>query len=220
MFLKESSLTEEKPMTLQLWLAFVLASSTMLAIPGPTLMLVISYALGRGKSTAFATVPGVALGDLTAMTVSLLGAGAILAASALLFTMLKLIGAVYLIWLGVTLWREKPSFETLQKRGSQQSNRAMFMQAYTVTVLNPKSIVFFVAFVPQFISADQTLMGQFVILETTFVTLAAINAATWALAAGHMRRWFTRPAALQAVSRMGGSFLIGAGLVTASLRNS
>jgi threonine/homoserine/homoserine lactone efflux protein len=73
----------------QVWLAFVMASTVLLIIPGPTVMLVVSYALGRGRGTAWATVPGVALGDLTAMTVSLLGAGAVLAASATLFTALK-----------------------------------------------------------------------------------------------------------------------------------
>ncbi len=207
-------------MTLEIWLAFVLASSTMLAIPGPTLMLVISYALGRGKSTALATVPGVTLGDFTAMTISLLGAGAILAASATLFTVLKLVGAAYLIWLGYKLWREKPNWQSLQNTQNDKSKPAMFWQAYAVTSLNPKSIVFFVAFVPQFVNASAPVFSQFVILEITFLVLATVNAALWALAAGHMRRWFTTPAALKAVNRTGGSFLIFAGLITASLRNA
>ena len=82
-------------MSIELWLAFVLASAALLAIPGPTVMLVASYALGRGRRTGWATVPGVTLGDFTAMTVSLLGAGAIVAASATLFTALKFAGAAY-----------------------------------------------------------------------------------------------------------------------------
>ncbi len=68
-------------MSLEIWIAFALASTALLAVPGPTVMLVVSYALGRGRSTAWATVPGVTLGDFTAMTISLLGAGAIIAAS-------------------------------------------------------------------------------------------------------------------------------------------
>ncbi|MEM8645565.1 MAG: LysE family translocator, partial [Pseudomonadota bacterium] len=69
-------------MSVEVWIAFVVASGVLLAVPGPTVMLVVSYALGRGKQTAWATVPGVTLGDFTAMTASLMGAGAVLAASA------------------------------------------------------------------------------------------------------------------------------------------
>ena len=95
-------------MSWELWIAFVVASSALLAIPGPTVLIVVSYALGKGRRTAWATVPGLTLGDFTAMTISLMGAGAILAASAELFTVLKLAGAAYLIWLGVRLWRARP----------------------------------------------------------------------------------------------------------------
>ena len=79
-------------------------------------MLVVSYALGYGRRTAWATVPGVALGDFTAMTISLAGAGAVLAASATLFAILKYVGAAYLIWLGIKLWRAEPSLELPTRR--------------------------------------------------------------------------------------------------------
>lgn len=92
-------------MALEIWLAFALASAVLLSIPGPTVLLVVSYALARGRSSAWATVPGVTLGDFTAITASLLGAGALLQASATLFTVLKLAGAAYLIWLGIQTWR-------------------------------------------------------------------------------------------------------------------
>src|SRR5690606_1925655 len=87
------------------WLAFAAASAVMLAIPGPTILLVISYALGLGRRTAGATVAGVTLGDFTAMTASMLGLGALLATSAAVFTVLKWAGAAYLVWLGIKLWR-------------------------------------------------------------------------------------------------------------------
>ena len=89
-------------MSLEIWLAYVVTCLILVAIPGPTVIIVISYALGRGKQSAWFTVPGVGLGDLTAMTVALLGAGAILAASSQAFTLLKLFGAAYLVWLGST----------------------------------------------------------------------------------------------------------------------
>src|SRR3954454_7034472 len=96
---------QEDPMALEHWLAFVAASAVLLAIPGPTVLLVVSYTLGYGRKSAAAIVAGVALGDLTAMTASMLGLGAALAASATLFTVLRWIGGAYLVWLGVRLWR-------------------------------------------------------------------------------------------------------------------
>ncbi|MEM1197762.1 MAG: LysE family translocator [Pseudomonadota bacterium] len=203
-------------MSVEVWIAFVVASGVLLAVPGPTVMLVVSYALGRGKQTAWATVPGVTLGDFTAMTASLMGAGAVLAASATLFTVLKLAGAAYLVWLGINLWRAKPELADLEQTSASSSNRAMFWNAYIVTALNPKSIVFFVAFVPQFVNPSQPVVPQFVILELTFLVLAALGAAIWAILAGHLRERFRRPETLRRVNSAGAGFLIGAGVLTAA----
>ena len=207
-------------MSFELWLAFAAASVALLAVPGPTVLLVMSYALGRGKSSGWATVPGVTLGDFTAMTTSLLGAGAILAASATLFTALKLAGAIYLIWLGVKLWRAEPKLEDLQDTSMNLGRRPMFWNAYVVTALNPKSIVFFVAFVPQFIEPTAPALPQFIILETTFLVLAAANVALVAVLAGQLRSRFKRLETLQFINRIGASFLIGAGLLTAAVRRA
>jgi homoserine/homoserine lactone efflux protein len=171
-------------MSLELWVAFFVASTALLAIPGPTVMLVVSYALGHGRSSGWATVPGVTFGDFSAMTVSLLGAGAILAASATLFTGLKLAGAAYLIWLGIKLWRSKPELYSLQDTGVSQPKSSMFWNAYVVTALNPKGIIFFVAFVPQFVDPTTAALPQFIILEATFLALAAANVVIWAVLAG------------------------------------
>ena len=206
-------------MSFELWLAFFVASTALLAVPGPTVMLVVSYALGHGKTSGWATVPGVTLGDFTAMTASLLGAGAILAMSAVLFSVLKLAGAAYLIWLGIKLWQAEPKLNNLREMSTANSKVAMFWNAYIVTALNPKSIVFFIAFVPQFIGPTLAPIQQIVILEGTFLILAAINVAVWAILAGHLRSWFKRPAALRNVNRTGASFLVGAGVLTATVRH-
>ena len=207
-------------MSLELWIAFVVASAALLAVPGPTVMLVVSYAFGQGRSTGWATVPGVTLGDFTAMSVLLLGAGAILATSATLFTILKYVGAAYLIWLGVQLWRIDPKLLELQEASGSNARSEMFRNSFIVTALNPKSIVFFVAFVPQFIDPSKAALPQFVILEVTFLVLAAANVAAWAILAGHLRSRFRRPAAMRAANRIGASFLIGAGLLTAVVRRN
>jgi threonine/homoserine/homoserine lactone efflux protein len=205
-------------MPLELWFAFVVASCVLLVVPGPTVMLVVSTALARGRGSAWATVPGVALGDFTAVTASLLGAGAVLAASASLFTAMKLIGAAYLVWLGIKLWRTKPQLEETQDLALPRSRRAMFWQAYVVTALNPKGIVFFVAFLPQFVSPAQPVVPQFALLGATFIVLATVIVGIWALLAGSLRARLRRPATLRLVNRLGGSFLIGAGILTAAVR--
>ncbi|ANK82493.1 MAG: lysine transporter LysE [Rhizobiales bacterium NRL2] len=207
-------------MPLELWIAFVLASAALLAVPGPTVMLAVSHALNGGRRTALGTVPGTMLGDFTAMTVSLAGAGAVLAASATLFTALKLVGAAYLIWLGVKLWRAKPDPAALEQRIAPASMQSVFLQSFVVTALNPKGIVFFVAFVPQFVDPAAPVLMQFVVLEATFVILAGVNVALWAMAAGTLRARFRQPATMRLVNRIGGGFLIGAGLLTAAVRRA
>lgn len=211
-------------MSLELWFAFSLASIVLLVVPGPTVMLVVSYALGYGKRSALATVPGVMLGDLTALSVSLAGAGAVLAASATLFTVLKYVGAAYLIWLGLKLWRAEPKLEVPRDvssqgdSGSRKDARSMFWSAYIVTALNPKGIVFFIAFLPQFVSPEQPVVPQFLILGATFLVLATTSVAIWATAAGEMRARFRKPGTLKLVNRFGGGFMICAGFLTAAAR--
>ncbi|HEX4767815.1 MAG TPA: LysE family translocator [Lichenihabitans sp.] len=201
------------------WLAFVAASAVLLAIPGPTVLLVVSYALAHGRRPAAAIAAGVALGDLTAMTASMLGLGAVLAASAAIFTALRWIGGAYLIYLGVKLWRaplEAMASDTVQEAGPLR----MLAHAYAVTALNPKSIIFFIAFVPQFLDAGRAFVPQVVTLETTFVLMAALNAAMFAMLAAAARRLLRQPRMQRAVNRTGGSLLIGAGLFAIGWRKA
>jgi threonine/homoserine/homoserine lactone efflux protein len=150
------------------------------------------------------------------MTVSLLGAGAILAASATLFTILKLIGAIYLVWLGIQLWRSDTAAQKLDGSPNTISDASIFWNCYVVTALNPKSIVFFIAFVPQFVDVNEPALWQFVILEATFLALAALNLLLWDTLATRTRAKFRNQAALRTINRVGGSFLVAAGLLTAS----
>lgn len=207
-------------MQFEIWLTFALACTALLAIPGPTVTLVVSYVLGNGRNSAWATVPGVVLGDFTAMTASLMGAGVVLQTSATLFTILKMFGAAYLIWLGLMLWRSKPEFTESNRTNTKASGISMFWNTYVVTSLNPKGIVFFIAFLPQFVNPALATLPQFAIMEATFLTLAAVNIILWAVLAGKLREQFRRPSTLKFVNRIGGSFLIGAGLLTAAARSN
>ncbi len=201
-------------MSLELWIAFVATSATLLALPGPTVILITNYAMNQGRRTGFATIPGVALGDFTAMTASLLGAGAILATSATLFMVLKIVGAAYLIWLGFKLWRSKPALNDLATLTPKKNMWSMFWTSYVVTALNPKGIVFFVAFIPQFVDTSRPVFTQFAILEATFVTMAAINIGLWILLTDKFRSYFKKPGIIRSINKTGASFLMGAGIFT------
>src|SRR5689334_3128367 len=200
-------------MTWSLWLAFVAASSILLVIPGPTVLLVVSYALGQGWRTALPMAIGVALGDFTAMTFSMLGLGALLATSATLFTILKWIGAAYLVWLGVKLWRAGGRLDA-KPRTDAVSAAKMLGNAWLVTALNPKSITFFVAFLPAFLDPHADFLTQMLVFEATFLVLAF----GYALVASRARGLVSNPRALKIINRTGGGLLITAGAATVALK--
>ncbi len=202
-------------MTLDTWLAFVAASTILLLIPGPTVMLVVGFALARGAARSWWAAFGVALGDATALGCSLLGLGAFLQASAELFTLLKWGGALYLVWIGLGMLRAKPKALHADGGGDSRSSLSMLAQAYVVTALNPKSIFFFVAFVPQFLTPGPDMAAQMLTVLCTFVPLAFLNAAAYAVLAGTARRAARRPGVMAAFNRVGGSCMIGAGVWTA-----
>jgi len=200
-------------MALELWLAFVAAASIVLVIPGPTILTVISYSASHGKRANAAIVAGVALGDSTALVMSLLGLGALLAASAFWFAVVKWIGGLYLLYLGIKLLR---SGVTVAPPGSEppapRSRWRLFANTYAVTALNPKSIVFFVAFLPHFIDPRANVAQQLWIVAVTFVVLATINAGLYAVFASGARRLLRAGAAQRRFNLLGGSVLSAAGV--------
>ncbi len=206
-------------MAFETWLAFVAASFAMLIIPGPTVMLVVGYALGEGRRAAFGTMAGVLLGDLVAISLCAVGLGAMLAASATVFTVFKWAGAAYLVWLGIKLWRAPVNpLGVEQVAASGRGKRAI--HGFVVTALNPKGLAFFVAFLPQFMTPHAPVLPQLAILAPTFVLLGGLTNAMFILAAGGARARLRRPAVLRAINRVGGSFLIGAGVLTAAMRGA
>ena len=215
-------------MTWEIYTAYVVACTVLLVIPGPTIMLVVSYAMTRGRRTGLYSVPGVILGDVAALVLSLAGLGALLALSAGLFTALKLAGAAYLVWLGIQMWRaaaktSSPAgrdggFEPMAVNG--RDGWAIGMHSFVVTALNPKGIAFFIAFLPQFIVPAAPVMPQLVLLGTTFVILGGVNAALYAVLAGSLVTRLNRPGWHKAIHRIGGTFLIGAGAAMAAMRRA
>ena len=206
-------------MLLESWAAFTAASAVLLIIPGPTVLLVVSYALGQGWRTVLPMTVGVALGDFTAMTLSMLGLGALLAASATLFTILKWVGAAYLVYLGIKLWRAGGTLDTAPRTDAVSAAR-MLGHAWLVTALNPKSITFFIAFLPAFLDPQADFLTQMVVFETTFLVLAFANAFGYALVASRARGFVANPRAIGIVNKVGGGLLIGAGAATVTFAGS
>jgi threonine/homoserine/homoserine lactone efflux protein len=206
-------------MPFDLWITFVLATLALLMIPGPTVLLVLSYALSKGRSVALASALGVALGDFIAMTASLLGLGVLILTSALLFSILKWIGAVYLVWLGIRLLRSASDAGGMAPSAKPDVTAgSVFRHAALVTALNPKSIAFFIAFVPQFVQPQAALAPQFAVLIATFVGLAGLNALAYALLADRLRRTIARPRVIAWITRAGGATLVAMGVLTGLLR--
>jgi threonine/homoserine/homoserine lactone efflux protein len=202
-------------MSFETWVAFAAASSVLLVIPGPTVLLVVSYALGQGWRTALPMAIGVALGDFTAMTLSMLGLGALLATSATLFTVLKWVGAAYLVYLGIKLWRAGGTLDAAPRTDTVSAVK-MLGHARLVTALNPKSITFFVAFLPAFLDPKADFLTQMLVFEATFLVLAFANAFGYALVASRARRLASDPRAIGIVNKVGGGLLVGAGVATVS----
>ncbi len=207
-------------MNLEIWMAYIIAAEVILIIPGPTIILVVSQAITHGRRSVVPLVAGVTCGDATAMTFSLLGLGTIMSASAALFALTKWVGAVYLVYLGIKTWRKRSENEAWDSTGLEGSSGALFKSAYIVTALNPKGIAFFVAFLPQFVDPQGAYFMQLLILGATFLVLALINAAIYAVFAGTLRDTLKRPSARRWFNRCGGSALIGAGVLTAAMQRT
>ncbi|MEO0819183.1 MAG: LysE family transporter [Pseudomonadota bacterium] len=206
-------------MAFEVWLGFLAASVAVLAVPGPTVLLIVAYAVSQGRTVALAIAAGVALGDLVAMTASLAGVGALLMASATLFTVLKWIGAAYLLWLGITLWRAGAA-RVEEETPAAVPAATVFRRAFWVTALNPKSIAFFLAFVPQFIDPGSAYAPQAGILVASFVALAALNALGYAALAERAGRRIRRPSVRRWINRIGGGVLIAMAAATAAMRRA
>lgn len=210
-------------MPLEPWLAFVAASIVLLVIPGPTILTVISYAMAHGRSANVPLVAAVALGDSTALLLSLVGVGALLATSAFWFGVVKWVGGLYLLYLGVKLLRAGVATGAGAAPAAPvtpASRSKLFANTYLVTALNPKGIIFFVAFLPQFISAQADATTQLWILAVTFVALATLNASLYSVFAAGARRLLASPRAQRRFNLAGGTLLSAAGVWALMARRS
>lgn len=192
--------------------AFVLASIVLIVIPGPGVLFVVGRSIALGRRAGVLSVLGNSLGNIPALLLVAFGVGAIVASSVVAFTAIKIVGAVYLVYLGVQAIRHRRG--RIEQGGQAPASVfTLLRQGFFVGMTNPKTIAFFVAVLPQFVARDAgPIWLQLLMLGLIFQVLAVICDSMWALAAGTARTWFGRsPRRLSALSGTGGILMIGLG---------
>ena len=195
-------------------LAFTVTALVLIAIPGPSVLFTVSRAITLGRGAGVATVAGNTVGAFTQVVAVAFGIGPLVERSVALFTVLKLAGAAYLVFLGVQAIRHRQSLaEALGATIEQKTTTRIVIDGFTVGVTNPKVIVFFAAMLPQFVDRQAgNVPGQIIALGAIFAGIALISDSTWALAAGTVRNWLGRSQRrLELIGGMGGLAMIGIG---------
>ncbi|WP_381801831.1 LysE family translocator [Streptomyces niveus] len=200
-------------------LAFAAMSLLLIVIPGPSVLFVVGRALAQGRRAALTTVAGNTLGGYVLVVGVAFGVGAVVERSVVAFTALKLVGAAYLIHLGIKAIRQRGSLHTsFGGDGPARSDLRTFWEGFAVGVANPKTIVFFAAVLPQFVDPGQGHVAvQMLLLGLVFNLIAVVCDSVWGLAAATARGWFVRsPRRLAMVGGAGGFAMIGLGVTVAA----
>jgi homoserine/homoserine lactone efflux protein len=195
-------------MNWHLFSAFLLITAILVIVPGPIVTLVIATGASRGLRAALQTVIGTTLGNAALLAAIALGLSWILKTSAEVFDALRWMGAAYLIWLGVQMWRKAGT----PLDASPQGAHVHAWRGFVVAITNPKTIAFFTAFLPQFVDPALPVTRQLVVMCTVTVVLAGLCDAAWAVAAGLGRAFLMKPHQNTLLARMSGAVLIGGGL--------
>ncbi|WP_408898397.1 LysE family translocator [Nocardioides sp. R1-1] len=210
------------PSTSQL-AAFAIASFLFIQVPGPSLLFTIGRALTVGRRDALLSVVGNALGLVAQVVLVAVGLGAVVAASATAFTLLKLAGAAYVVYLGVRAILHRADARAALEAasagmpGPSEKGLASVRTGFVVGATNPKTIVFFVAFLPQFIDGGAPAAPQLVLLGLLFGAMAVCSDGCWALLAARARDWFARkPKRLDSLGAAGGAMMVGLGITLAT----
>ncbi|MEV8345428.1 LysE family translocator [Streptomyces niveus] len=199
--------------------AFAAMSFLLIVIPGPSVLFVVGRALAQGRRAALTTVVGNTLGACVLVVGVALGVGAVVERSVVVFTTLKLVGAAYLVYLGIKAIRQRGSLQGSFTDGAPaHSDLRTLWEGFAVGVANPKTIVFFAAVLPQFVDPGQGhLTLQMLLLGLVFNVIAVACDSTWGLAAATARGWFARsPRRLAMVGGAGGFAMIGLGVTVAT----
>jgi threonine/homoserine/homoserine lactone efflux protein len=204
-------------MSLHLYLAFVAAVTILMLIPGPNVALIVANSLAHGARYGLVTVAGTSAAMVVQLGLTALGMTTLLGALARGFEILRWIGVAYLAFLGLRAWRA-PALDLTRARPEPRAARAILLRGFLVSLTNPKTLLFYAAFLPQFLEASGNVGRQLAILSVTFVALALLLDGGWALLAARLRGVLGVNGRLR--NRLTGSLLMGAGLGLALARKS
>ncbi len=206
-------------MELQLWLAFVATYTVISIIPGPSVLVITGVALSRGTKAAFQCVAGELVGGVVLVALSLFGVGAILAASSELFQIVKWAGVVYMAYLGISqIIQARREDITIQLEETSFSGISSFRAGFFTAILNPKAIMFYVAFLSQFLDPTANIYTQFAIVVVTSTVIVGVVLGGYALLAAQARKFFQSPQSRRRFGYTGGGFLIGGSAFMAATR--
>src|SRR6266851_5461866 len=195
-------------MNWELFAAFLLITMVLVITPGPIVTLVIATGASQGIRAALTTVAGTTVGNAILLTAIAFGLSFVLRNAAVLFDILRWVGAGYLIWLGIQAWRHSGE----SSAGSPPSGHVHFWRGFAVALSNPKTIAFFTAFLPQFVDPGLPVERQLAVMCAVSVVLAACTDSGWAVAAGLGRAWFMTSWRAKLLGRLSGAALIGGGV--------
>ena len=189
---------------MNLYLLFLTVATLTVLSPGPGVLMTLTNALRYGLRGTIGGILGIAFGASLVAGISATTLGAVLAASALAFTVLKLAGAAYLIYLGARLWRSPP-VPVASEQAHQASFKRRFLEGLSLQLTNPKAIFFFLSVFPQFIEGEAGFVGQFALLVLTYAALVVVIHTGYALFAHQARAWLTSERGGRTVNRLGGA---------------
>ena len=198
-------------MNLHLFLAYCFAVAILVLMPGPIVTLVVANSLSHGSRLGLATVAGASVGNAILLVATTVGLVAFFALLSEIFEVVRWVGALYLIWLGVKVWRASGGQGLAILPAAKQSSRAAFLQGFLIAITNPKAIVFYVAFLPQFIDSHLPAGPQLFMMIGAMIIMALFSDSAYALLAGRARGWFTTSARRRLQSGITGTLLIGIG---------
>lgn len=199
-------------------LAFLVTATVVVVVPGPGVLFAVGRALAYGRRTSLSSVVGGAVAELVMVVVVALGLGALVERSMVVFSVIKFAGAAYLVYLGIRAWRDRHALALGQAGGRAKGFWAAARDGFLVSVSNPKTVVFLVAVLPQFIDAGQGhVPAQLLLLGAIFTVISVVSDSMWCLLAGGVRTWFGRsPRRLAAIGGAGGIAMIGLGVGAAA----
>lgn len=203
-------------MPLDTYVAFVIATTIMILLPGPSVMLTIGHSITHGTRAALLTVAGTSVAIIGQLIVAAAGMTSLLLVVADWFEAIRWLGVAYLIYVGVQYWRTAEDVD--DEAPHPGHGRKLFWQGFVVSATNPKSLAFYAAFFPQFITVGTGIAEQLAILCVTFFIIATVLTAGYAVLAGNARRFVTSPSAAKLRNRISGTLVIGAGVGLALVR--